>query len=255
MSMRTKPRAHPVEGWNERRDHPDGCSYWLRGERHRANGWAVDRESAREAWLFGHRIPAPDHAEALVFAGQGDDGALRWADAAGRLRATVRTSAEGVEETRYLDAAGAPERHRDGGHHLRRVLCTGEQRYYELVEGATPRLHRIGGPAIEDAGSLLRSRWLEHGLRVESPFAILDDAKRLYMARRAAGLPLSPYPLAEEQHERLVAFLRQSPESELAWELSLAFPDTWIAALGAALGGGPGDGFAVGPGAGRHPDR
>ncbi len=225
----TTTAPHPSEGWTERREHADGVSYWRRGERHRAVGWAVDRAGAREAWLFGRRIPTPAHPEELCFAGQAADGVLEWHDEAGRVRVLRWTTAGGVEETRYLGETGAPEAH-PGGYHRVRVLRTGERRFYEETAGG-PRLHRLDGPALEDAGSARRSRWLEHGAPVASPEELLNAAKRRAMAAWNRGVAAPAHVLAEADAERIAAVVAAEPDCELAWELSIAFPTPWIAGM------------------------
>ncbi|MGX5697371.1 hypothetical protein ACWKWP_14320 [Agromyces soli] len=220
---------HPTEGWTERRSHADGVSYWRRGERHRATGWAVDREGGREAWLYGRRLAAPDHPEPLDFAGQAADGVLEWRDADGRLRVEQWTTAGGVDETRYLDANGAPGSH-PGGYHRVRTLRTGERRYY--AEGPTgPVLHRLDGPALEDAGSARRARWYEDGARVASPEMLLDAAKLRALAAWEAGRTPEPMPLAPSEFERIAAVVARNADCELAWELSIAFPSAWTAGI------------------------
>jgi hypothetical protein len=228
--MTTIRDPHPTEGWTELRRHPDGLSYWRRGERHRARGWAVERDGVREAWLFGRRLPSPEHdpATALVFDGQDADGRLRWLDADGALRASQWVTAAGLEETRWFDADGRPERHFGGGYHRARTLGTGERRFFEDAPGG-PRLHRLDGPAIEDAASGPRSQWFEHGAAVDSPAALLNDAKRLAAVRMACGLPATTLALSAGEHARVSSFVRLWPDEELSWELSIAFPDAWIA--------------------------
>lgn len=223
------PTPHPTEGWTERRSHDDGVSYWRRGERHRAVGWAVDRESVREAWLYGRRVVAPEHTEPLWFAGQAADGVIEWRDESGRLRVEQWTTAGGVDETRYLDADGAPGRH-PGGYHRVRTLRTGERRYYDETP-AGPVLHRLDGPALEDAGSARRAGWFEHGSRVASPETLLDAAKLRALAAWQAGRTLEPMPLATDEFERIAAVVARDPECELAWELSIAFPAAWTAGM------------------------
>ncbi|MFB6610596.1 hypothetical protein ACFCVO_09775 [Agromyces sp. NPDC056379] len=235
MTISSRVRPHPTEGWDERRAHLDGVSYWRRGERHRTLGWAVDRDGAREAWLYGHRIPTPDHAptDPLSFAGQSRSGELRWADGEGTLRVVCSRNAAGVDETRFLDRDGEPERHWRHGHQLTRELCTGERRHYERhAEGW--RLHRIGGPAIEDAGSALRCGWFEHGEPVESLQALLSDARALAVARYDAGRDPMPHPLDAAQFARIAAYVASAPDGERSWELSIAFPTAWAAGMRAA---------------------
>jgi hypothetical protein len=233
--LTTTRDPHPTEGWTELHRHPDGLSYWRRGERHRAQGWAVDREGAHEAWLFGRRLPSPEHdpATPLVFAGQDDHGRLGWLDRDGALRASQWIAANGLEETRWLDADGRPERHRAGGYHRARTLGTGERRFFEDAP-AGPRLHRLDGPAIEDAASGARSQWFEQGIEVDSPSALLNDAKRLASVRVACGLPVTTLALSAREAARVSSFVRLWPDEELSWELSVAFPDAWIAGRSAA---------------------
>jgi hypothetical protein len=221
---------HPTEGWTELRRHADGVSYWRRGERHRARGWAVDRDGVREAWLFGRRLAVPDHdpATPLAFDGQERRGRLRWVDADGALRAIQWLTSSGAEETRLLGADGSPERHTTGGYHRVRTLVTGERRFSEDTSGG-PRLHRLDGPAVEDAASGARSQWFEHGRQVDSPATLLNDAKRLAMVRAACCLPVATLPLGVRERARVEAFVRRWPDEELSWELSVAFPEAWIA--------------------------
>ncbi|WP_350348531.1 hypothetical protein ABIQ69_00985 [Agromyces sp. G08B096] len=236
MNPTTPLRPHPVEGWTERHRHPDGVSYWRRGERHRARGWAVERLSVREAWLFGRRIPSPEHDPTvpLVFDGQDAAGCLRWLDADGRVRAEQWVTSGGVEETRLLDGRGRPERHACGGYQRLRVLGTGERRHYE--ESATgPRLHRVDGPAIEDASQPERSRWFEHGVEAASPAEVLErlelrsraEASGRLARRRGGPARLEEPWMAAGDHRRVAAFVRRWPESELSWRLALAWPDVW----------------------------
>lgn len=220
---------HPSEGWTERREHADGVSYWRRGERHRAVGWAVDRSGLREAWLFGRRLPVPAHPEGLVFGGQAADGVLEWLDEAGRLRVEQWTTAGGVEETRYVEAGGGDERH-PGGYHRVRVLRTGERRYYEPTPSG-PVLHRLDGPAIEDAGCPRRSQWLEHGVPVASPEMLLNAAKRTAIAAWNAGASPEPFPLSAAESARISAAVAAEPDCVRSWELSIAFPSAWIAGM------------------------
>lgn len=232
-SIQPAEETHPTEGWTELRRHADGRSYWRRGERHRARGWAVDRGPIREAWLFGRRLPSPEHdpATPLEFDGQDGMGRLRWIDGSGAVRAIQWVAASGVEETHLLDAEGRPEAHGLGGYHLARTLRTGERRFYEDTTTG-PRLHRLDGPAIEDAARGTRSQWFEHGLLVDSPVALLNDAKRLAAVRGACGLPAATLPLGARERARVSAFVRLWPDEELSWELSIAFPDAWIAGGG-----------------------
>lgn len=225
----TPPAPHPTEGWTERRTHDDGVSYWRRGERHRTVGWAVDRAGAREAWLYGRRITAPSHPEPLEFAGQAPDGVIEWRDGSGRLRVEQWTTAGGVDETRHLGADGAPERH-PGGYHRVRTLRTGERRHYEEASEG-PVLHRLDGPAVEDAGSAGRSQWFEHGVRVASPEMLLDAAKLRALAAWETGRALEPMELAPSEFERIAAVVARDAECELAWELSIAFPDAWTTGM------------------------
>lgn len=220
---------HPVEGWTERREHADGVSYWRRGERHRTTGWAVDRTGTREAWLFGRHLPTPSHPEELTFGGQAADGVLEWLDAAGRLRVEQWTTAGGVEETRYLAVGGGVEAH-PGGYHRVRVLRTGERRHYEATP-AGPALHRLDGPAIEDAGCARRSQWLEHGVPVASPETLLNAAKRAAIAAWDSGATPGPFPLSEADAARISAAVAAEPDCVRSWELSIAFPSAWIAGM------------------------
>lgn len=231
MNQITVHSPHPTEGWTEQRHHPDGVSYWRTGERHRARGWAVDRSGGREAWLYGRRLRSPEHDAAvpLEFDGRDQYGRLRWVDPTGALRATLCSTASGAEELRMLDATGRPERHTTGGYHRSRTLVTGERRYYEDTADG-PRLHRLDGPAVEDAASAARSQWFEHGRAADSPASLLNEAKRLSTVRAACGLPVVGLPLEPHERARVEAFIRLWPEDELSWELSVAFPEAWIAA-------------------------
>jgi hypothetical protein len=232
VNPRTRQSAHPEEGWTERRRHADGVSYWRRGERHRARGWAVERANVREAWLFGRRLPSPAHdpATPLEFDGQDATGRLRWVDASGALRALQWISSSGVEETRLLDAEGRPEAHHSGGYHRTRTLCTGERRYYQDTAGG-PRMHRLDGPAVEDAARGARSLWFEDGVAVDSPTTLLNDAKRLAAVRAVCGLPSVTLALGARERARVSSFVRLWPDEELSWELSVAFPEAWIAGV------------------------
>ena len=235
MDTNARTRPHPTEGWDEQRHHADGTSYWRHGERHRAVGWAVDRTGQQQAWLFGHRITTPDHAptEPLTFGGQSATGRVAWLDRHGRTRVLGWQTDEGVEETRLLGADGEPERHWRNGHHAVQVLYTGERRHYESDDRGW-RLHRVGAPAIERADAAGRSVWFEHGVEVAAPVALLDDAKRLAAARWDAGLDTVPFPLEPAEFARIAAFVLTSPDDEMSWELSIAFPDAWLAGMRAA---------------------
>ena len=229
MKTNERTRPHPIEGWDEQRHHEDGTSYWRRGERHRASGWAVDRAGLRQAWLFGHRIATPDHAptDPLTFGGQSPTGRITWHDRGGRERVTCWQTDEGIEETRLLGVDGEPERHWRNGHQAVRVLRTGERRHYEF-DGRGWRLHRVGAPAIEHPDATGPALWFEHGSEVEAPVRLLDDAKRLAIARWEAGLDAVPFPLEPAEFARVAAFVVTSPDDEVSWELSVAFPDAWL---------------------------
>lgn len=82
---------------------------------------------------------------------------------------------------------------------------------------------------MEDAASGVRSRWFERGHEVDSPAVLLNDAKRLAMVRTACGLPVATLPLGVRERARVEAFVRSWPDDELSWELSVAFPEAWIA--------------------------
>jgi hypothetical protein len=61
--------------------------------------------------------------------------------------------------------------------------------------------------------------------------ALLDDAKRLAAARWDAGLDTVPFPLEPAEFARIAAFVLTSPDDEMSWELSVAFPDAWLAGM------------------------
>ena len=235
-SPATLTRTRPYDtagGWNERRMHADGVSYWRDGELHRADGDAVIRDDRREAWLFGVQLETPDHdlRDPLSFAGQTKSGRLIWHDQRGAIRATTVINAAGDSETRWFDADGEPEEHWRGNYHVRRVLGTGEVRYYKQPEGSKPILHRVDGPAVEDAANVVRSVWCVDGARVEGPLELL--IKHTVRAEQAMqhGRPIVRLPLTDAQKGRLRITVISHPDTDLASDIAIAFPDEYHAAL------------------------
>ncbi|MEC5149920.1 hypothetical protein [Cryobacterium sp. GrIS_2_6] len=226
--------ARAEGGYDEVRVHCDGRSFGRAGELHNAYGFAVDRATRQEAWLFGHHLPTPGHAaeDPLHFAGQDADGRVNWVDGQSKLRAAGRTTAAGVQETRWLDADGNPEAHWTGGYHVKRILLSGEERYYsQPLVGAKPLLHRVDGPAIADPLSPVRSVWCVDGVRVQGPLELL--IRHTVRARQASDhqrpilrLELSP---AEESRLRLTVIADE--RGDLAADIAIAFPDVYAAAV------------------------
>ena len=224
----------PKGGWDQRRRHTDGTSYWRNGELHNATGFAVYRDDRREAWLFGHHLETPDHPETdpLTFGGQTKSGKINWFDGEGDIRAVTRVNAAGIEETRWYDYLGEPEAHWAGEYHVRRVLTTGERRYYKQVtEGTKPLLHRTDGPAIEDAVQPIRSIWCVDGARVNGPLELL--IKHTVRAQQAADheRPMVRLDLTDQEKGRLRITVITHPDTPLASDLAIAFPDEFHAAM------------------------
>jgi hypothetical protein len=49
------------------------------------------------------------------------------------------------------------------------------------------------------------------------------------VVRAACGLPVASLPLGVRERARVEACVRRWPDEELSWELSVAFPEAWIA--------------------------
>ena len=226
----TKPTYHPSGGDEERRIHADGVSYWRGGERHNATGFAVFRNGVGEAWLFGHQLPIPDHPSTcpLMFAGQTQNGQVHWGDADGSVRAVTVETVAGVHEVRWYTAAGDPEEHWRGAYHVLRVLGTGERRYYhQPTAESKPLLHRVDGPAIEDPVSPARSIWCEGGAQVHGPLELL--IQHTIRAKQAGdhGRLLVRLELTDVEKARLQVTLLDHPDSDLAVDIAIAFPDVY----------------------------
>jgi hypothetical protein len=225
---------NPRGGWDERRTHKDGYSLWRNGELHCSNGFAVVRDDRHEAWLFGNHLETPGHPEndPLTFGGQTKSGKVNWVDGDLAIRAVTRTNASDVEECRWYDHDGDPATHWSGGYHVRRVLATGEKRYYrQVTAGAKPLLHRVDGPAIEDAENPVRSIWCLEGARVDGPLELL--IKHTMRAQKAAehGRPIVRLDLTDAEKSRLRITVITHPETPLASDIAIAFPDEFHAAL------------------------
>jgi hypothetical protein len=236
MKTATAPtrQYHPKGGWDQKRKHPDGISYWRNGELHNANGFAVFRADRYEAWLFGHHLPTPDHRDdnPLYFGGQTKSGKINWLDDNGDIRAVTVTTSAGIHETRWYDYLGDPEPHWRGEYHVRRMLVTGETRYYKQpAPGAKPVLHRVDGPAIEDAKSEVRSIWCLDGARVLGPLELL--IKHTVRAQQAAdhGRPILRLDLTDQEKGRLRITVIMHPDSPLSTDVAIAFPDEFHEAI------------------------
>jgi hypothetical protein len=221
-------------GWDEKREHPDGFSYWRNGERHRADGFAVFRDGQHEVWLFGHPIETPSHptTDPLYFTGQSKTGKLSWADAAGNVRAVVVTNAAGIQETRWYDALGDPEAHWAGGYHVLRLMSTGERRFYKQSDPADkPQLHRLDGPAIEDASSQVKSIWCEDGAKVHGILELL--IRHTVRAQQAVDhdRPMVRLDLTDREKARIRITVINFPDSDVATDCAIAFPDEYHAAM------------------------
>lgn len=237
-------RFNPAGGWDERRFHPDGISFWRNGERHRSDGFAVEREGAREVWLFGHYVLTPDFREdeTLGFGGQSASGHLSWLDADGAVRAVTVTTASGVREARWFNALGSPEEHWRGKYHVSRILTTGERRFYrQAARSDKPALHRVDGAAIEDAGNPVRSTWCVNGARVHGPFELLIRQTAMAQMALEHRRPMVQLTLTEVEKSRLRFTVINHPDSVLATDVAIAFPDEYVAAIEylSRLSGGP----------------
>jgi hypothetical protein len=224
-------------GFNERRRHPDGFSYWRNGELHREDGFAVFRDGRHEAWLFGHQIEVPEHdpRDPLTFAGQTKSGRINWTDSDGSIRAVTVVNASGVHETRWYDAIGDPEEHWRGNYHVRRVLVTGEIRYYRQASATTkPRLHRVDGPAVEDTTNPVRSKWCVDGAPVDGPLELLIKHTMRAEAAQDHGRPIVRLNLTDAQKGRLRITVITMPDSSLTSDIAMCFPDEYREAVAAA---------------------
>jgi len=230
------PKYHPTGGWDERRKHADGMSYWRNGELHRADGDAVVRDERREVWLFGHPIETPDHdpRTPLTFSGQSKTGRLNWNDSDGAIRAITQIAASGVVETRWYTTDGDPEEHWRGNYHIRRTLTTGEKRFYAQPSTATkPLLHRVDGPAVENAFTPVRSLWCVEGKRVDGPLELL--IRHTVRAQQAHDhqRPIIRLVLTDKEKGRLRITVITHPESPLTTDIAVAFPDEYHEAVAA----------------------
>jgi hypothetical protein len=230
-----KNGVHPTGGWDERRAHDDGYSFWRLGERHRADGFAVYRDGSPEAWLFGRQLITPEHrsGEPLFFIGQSRAGKLNWVDDTGAIRAvTFENTVTGITETRWYDREGDPEPHWVGGYHVARLLENGERRYYKQPTPETkPLLHRLDGPAIEHATVQVKSVWCVDGNKVQGPLELL--IRHTVRAQKAAetGTQIQRLILMQDEKTRLRMAVIKNVDGELATDIAIAFPDEYHAAM------------------------
>ncbi|WP_159605523.1 hypothetical protein [Agromyces humi] len=236
-----KHTYHETGGWDERRRHPDGLSFWRDCMLHRADGYAVERGDRREVWLYGVHIPAPDMPPSvqLEFKGQSKSGYLDWVDEDGFVRARAHVNTRGALETRWYDRDGNQEPHWIGGYHVRADYTgtpnavTPEIRYFFQPTLEDKRLlHRIGGPAIEYPESPKQSRWYEHAKRVNGPYELLARATMFRSDQFRNGNPGFDSPeITEEEAARLRLTVVSQPDTELALDIAIFYVGPYIEAL------------------------
>ncbi|MFE6966997.1 hypothetical protein ACFVAJ_17935 [Agromyces sp. NPDC057679] len=242
---------HETGGWDERRRHADGLSFWRDCMLHRADGYAVERGERREVWLYGIHIPAPDMPPSvtLEFTGMTKSGYLNWVDEHGLVRAQAHVNPRGALETRWYDGDGNPEAHWIGGYHVRVDYSHTEEkhdpeiRYFFQPSPEDRRvLHRIAGPAIEYPEKPRFSRWYEHAARVDGPYELLaratmhqaEQVRKLQQLRLEDDQQEFEYAapaITEAEASRLRLTVVHQPDTELALDIAIFYTEPYIEAL------------------------
>ncbi|KQO98304.1 hypothetical protein [Leifsonia sp. Leaf264] len=226
---------HPTGGWNEKRTHSDGHSYWRDGKLHREDGYAVDRRSNRQVWIGGKLIPAPETKQdvRLTFTGVTKAGYLHWEDQDGMIRVRAHLNARNAYEMRYFDVEGEPEPHWAGGYTLVVHYDDGERRYFRQdYDHGVPKLHRLDGPAIQlpvtTRNHAAKSKWLEDGQRVDGPVELFI---RHRMKMKAQPDDWSPPVITDREAARLRAVVIADPESPIALDVAFTYSNEYSEAI------------------------